>query len=208
METSIDHNKENEKKWDRRSESYDDKRFDYFRLMQKKAIARITKKDPMNFLDLGCGTGWAVRYVSKLSEGRGKFIGIDISNGMIEKARTNSQGFENVEFFKASAEEIPFDDSFFDTIICTNSFHHYLYPDKVLKEVFRVLKPDGMIYILDVTSDDFFIRWINRKVQKKEKAHVSFYSTSQYNEMFTKSGLKPVKSKKLSYPLKLHIAEK
>ncbi len=134
------------------------------------------------------------------------FIDSRLTSGTINGGR--SKGLVNVEFLKASAEELPFNNDYFDTIICTNSFHHYFHPDIVLKEIFRVLKPNGKIYILDITSDDYFISWINRKVQKKEKAHVSFYSTSEYKDMFTKSGLRHVKSKRLTYPLKFHIAEK
>ena len=208
MKTWVEHKTENERKWDLRAKSYDDKRFDYFRFMQKKAISQIAVKDNMVFLDLGCGTGWAVRYVSDLVKGNGKFKGIDISGGMIEMAKMNSKEYENVSFVKASAEELPFDSDYFDSILCTNSFHHYLRPQKALKEIFRVLQANGRIYILDVTSDDGFIRRINRIVQKNEKAHVSFYSTSEYKEMFTQSGLKHIKSKRLYYPLKLHIAEK
>jgi ubiquinone/menaquinone biosynthesis C-methylase UbiE len=198
MKTIEEHTIENEKKWDRRAKSYDDKRFNYFRFMQKKAISQITIADNMSFLDLGCGTGWAVRYVSDWTKGNGKYWGVDISNEMINKAKINSQGFENVNFFKASAEELPFDNNYFDTIICTNSFHHYLHPDIVLKEIFRVLKPDGRIYILDVTSDDKFISRINHNVQKIERAHVSFYSTSEYKEMFTTGGLRYIGSKRIT----------
>lgn len=208
MKTSVEHNRENENKWDWRSKSYDDKRFNYFRFMQKKAISQITVKDNMTFLDLGCGTGWAVRYVSELTKGNGKYWGIDISGGMVEKAKMNAQGFKHVSFLKTSAEELLFDSDYFNSILCTNSFHHYLHPEKVLKEIFRVLQVKGRIYILDVTCDDWFIRRINRRVQRKEKAHVSFYSTSEYREMFTQSGLRHIKSKMLYYPLKLHIAEK
>ena len=208
IKTSAEHTSENEHKWDRRAKSYDDKRFDYFRFMQKKAISQIAITDKMFFLDIGCGTGWAVRYLAKLTKENGEFWGIDISGGMIDKAKVNSKEYKNINFRKADAEDLPFNDNYFNTIICTNSFHHYLHPDKVLKEIFRVLMPHGRIYILDVTSDDRFINRINRKVRKKEKAHVSFYSTSEYADMFSNSGLKHIKSKKLTYPLKLHIAEK
>ena len=208
LNTLVDHNRENEIKWDRRAKSYDDKRFDYFRFMQKKTISQMEIKENISFLDLGCGTGLAVRYVSDLTRGNGKYWGIDISNGMIEKAKINSKGLKNVNFIRASAEELPFDNDNFDKIICTNSFHHYLYPDRVLSEIFGVLKPNGRIYILDVTSDDRLINWINRKVQKKEKAHVCFYSTSAFIKMFNESGLRHIKSKSLTYPLKFHVAEK
>ncbi|MGD0755155.1 MAG: class I SAM-dependent methyltransferase [Bacteroidales bacterium] len=198
----------NESKWDRRSQSYDDKRFDYFRFMQKKVISQMDLTENLNILDIGCGTGWAVMYITNLLNQNGNFYGIDISSGMVEKAKTNSERLENVHFIKANAEELPFNDSYFDKIICTNSFHHYPDPTKVMSEINRVLKSNGRIYILDVTADDIFIKWINKKVQNIEQAHVSFYSSRDYQDFFTKSGLKLIKHKRLTYPLKIHIAEK
>lgn len=96
MEPLSEHPGENVKKWDRRAMTYDHRRFDYFRFMQKKTIKKMRIKDNMTFLDLGCGTGWAVRYMSNLTHGNGNFWGIDISGGMIEKTITNSQVYKNV----------------------------------------------------------------------------------------------------------------
>ena len=153
----------NEYKWDKRSLTYDSKRFDYFRYMQKKAIAQLDIKKDSNFLDLGCGTGWAVCYVANQLNYSGQFAGIDISGGMIDKATVKAKGYNNISFIKASTENLPFDNDYFDNIICTNSFHHYLNPDKVITEIFRVLKANGKICILDITLDDFFVKWINQK---------------------------------------------
>jgi len=203
-----EHDKINESKWDRRSQTYDNKRFDYMRLMQKIAISQMELTENINLLDIGCGTGWAVIYIARTVNWKGNFFGIDISDGMIEKAINNSKGFDNINFQKVNAEQIPFQDNFFDKIICTNSFHHYPNPDKVMSEINRVLKLTGRIYILDVTSDDFFIKWVNKKVQNKEPAHVSFHSSFEYKELFLKNGLRLIKSKRITYPLKIHIAEK
>ncbi len=198
----------NEAKWNRRSLTYDSKRFDYMRYMQKKAIAQLDIKKGMNFLDLGCGTGWAVCYIANQLDYKGHFVGIDISGGMIDKANENVKGHSNISFIKGSTENLPFDNDYFDDIICTNSFHHYLNPDQVIGEVQRVLKVSGRICILDITADDFFIRWINQKVREKEETHVSFYSTIFYKDLFQKHGLKHIRSKRISYPIKVHIAEK
>jgi ubiquinone/menaquinone biosynthesis C-methylase UbiE len=165
---------------------------------------------PTIFLDLGCGTGWAVRYVSTQLAGEGKFIGIDISGGMIDKAKEKASDIPSVEFYKASAEDLPFQDNCFDTVICSNSFHHYLHPENALKEVKRILKPKGRISILDITADDFIVRAIDNKVRRNEEEHVKFYSTKEYDVMFTKAGLVHRKSYRLSifYPLKVHVGEK
>ena len=210
MNNPYDHNAANDKKWSRRAVTFDDKRHDYFRFMQSQLIVSIKIHSPSTFLDLGCGTGWAVRYVATLLNGQGRFVGIDIAKGMIEKAKNNSIGIPNVEFHEASADKLPFDNNIFDTVICSNSFHHYPQPVEALMEVERVLKPNGKIYILDVTADDFFIRQINEIVKRREKEHVSFYSTFEYTHMFDQAGLKHIQSRRLKifYPLKVHVGEK
>lgn len=210
MKNVYDHEVANEQKWSQRAATYDDKRFNYFRLIQRRLIASMNITSPVNFLDLGCGTGWAVCYVANLLEGRGKFVGVDISRGMVERAKINATGMPQVGFCQASAEDLPFKDHSFDTAICSNSFHHYLRPERALKEARRVLKPDGRIHILDITADDFFIRWIDERTRAREKEHVQFYSTDEYIRMFAQAGLRHIRSKRvrMMYPLKVHVGEK
>ncbi len=158
----------NEKKWDLRAETFDDKRFNYFRFMQKRLVSILDLKANQHLLDLGCGTGWAVRYAANLVNQRGEFYGIDISSKMIEKAKANSSDYENVHFYQTSAEQLPFENNSFDFIICSNSFHHYFNPAKVLSEVHRVLKSKGRIYILDATADGLIVRMADKWTKKKE----------------------------------------
>jgi len=208
MDNSSEKVRLNERKWDRRSSTYDQKRFDYFRWMQQRAIRLIDLHPGMHFLDIGCGTGWAVRYVAGLLQGDGEFSGVDISGGMIEKAKNQTQGLEQVHFYQANAEKLPFEDGRVDDALCTNSFHHYPDPLKALVEIGRVLKPGGRFYILDVTSDDFFIRWIDSRVRQNEQEHVKFYSSREYQAMFAAAHLDHVQSRIITYPLKVHIAGK
>ena len=72
------------------------------------------------------------------------------------------------------------------------------------------LKPNGRIHSLDVTADDFFIRWIDKRVRAREKEHVKFYGSAEYCSLFTQAGLKPMRSSrvKILYPLKIHVGEK
>ena len=210
MTDKNEHNIANETKWSRRADTYDDKRFNYFRFMQKELISIIQPKPNIKFLDLGCGTGWAVCYVANSVNGKGKFIGVDISKKMIEKAKINATDIKNVEFYENSVDNLPIKDNYIDIAICSNSFHHYLYPNKVLNEIKRVLRPNGTINILDITADDFFIRWIDRNTKRREKEHVQFYGTEDYARMFQQAGLRHIQSKrvKIFYPLKIHIGKK
>jgi ubiquinone/menaquinone biosynthesis C-methylase UbiE len=178
--------------------------------MQRELIALADLRAPADFLDLGCGTGWAVCHAASILKGNGRFVGVDISEGMIAKARSNAVDTANVEFYEASAEQLPFGNDAFDTVICSNSFHHYLHPEEVLKEVRRVLKLNGKIFILDITADDFFIRWIDATVRAREMEHVKFYGTAEYARMFAAAGLKHPWSRrvKILYPLKVHAGVK
>jgi ubiquinone/menaquinone biosynthesis C-methylase UbiE len=78
----------------------------------------------------------------------------------------------------------------------------------VLAEIHRVLTVGGHLYILDVTADDFFTRWINGRVRQREREHVKFYSSREYQAMFAAAQLKHLNSKLVTYPIKVHIAEK
>jgi ubiquinone/menaquinone biosynthesis C-methylase UbiE len=198
----------NKKKWDRRSRTYDEKRFGYFRFFQRRVISLVDPRKGGRLLDIGCGTGWAVRRAAGLVGKEGEACGVDISPGMIERAKTNVDGLRNVRLYLANAEALPFEDDYFDYVICTQSFHHYLKPSKVLGEICRVLKPGGRAYIMDPTADSFIVRWADRRSRKKEPEHVRLYSTAEFREMFARAGLKPVKVKTILPFMKVHVGEK
>jgi ubiquinone/menaquinone biosynthesis C-methylase UbiE len=208
MDPHTEHTELNELKWDSRAATYDQRRFDYFRWMQQRVIRMIDLRPGFHFLDIGCGTGWAVRYVAGLLQDEGEFHGVDLSGNMIEAARANSRSFRNVHFCKTNAEQLPLEGGSVDCAICTNSFHHYPEPLKVLDEIHRVLSVGGCLYILDVTTDDFLMRWIDGLVRQREHEHVRFYNSREYRTMFALAKLKHVNSRSVAYPLKVHIAEK
>jgi ubiquinone/menaquinone biosynthesis C-methylase UbiE len=197
----------NEEMWDSRAETYD-RCLAFLRWTQKKLVSVLQLGENPHLLDLGCGTGWAVRYAASLTNGHGEFYGIDISSKMIEKAEANSMNYRNVHFRRANAEELPFENGIFDRIICSNAFHHYSDPDKVLKEACRVLKPRGRIYILDVTADGSLTRILDILAMKLERGHVKIYSTMEYQLLFEKAGLLYVTNKSILPSLKIHIGEK
>lgn len=207
MEEEREHARLNEKKWDLRAETYDKwfHRF-YFRFTQKRVLSLLNLQENQCFLDIGCGTGWAVRYTASLIKNKGRFYGIDISSKMIEKAEKNCGGCENTYFYKADAAALPFEGDFFDFIICTNSFHHYFSPSKVLNEVYRVLKPGGKIYIMELTADGFIMKMVDKI--KKEREFVKHYSTQEYKTLFAEARLSYITSKLITPPVKVHIAEK
>jgi ubiquinone/menaquinone biosynthesis C-methylase UbiE len=208
--TDSEHNRINEEKWDKWAKSADGKgaMFDYLRKAQSALISIIDIPENLSFLDIGCGTGWAVGQVAKAAGNTGDFYGVDLSQGMIDKASINFNGNGNFHFIRANAESIPLDDNTFDIIICTNSFHHYLHPDKAMKEAFRLLKPGGKIYILDPTADTLLVRFIDKIIRFFEPQHVKLYSTGEFKNLIMNSGLKYSGSKEIAPREKVHMGQK
>jgi ubiquinone/menaquinone biosynthesis C-methylase UbiE len=203
------HGNLNAEKWNARAETYDQRRFDFMRFMQKRTIALVALKPGISLLDIGCGTGWAMRYTAKLLDGKGNFHGIDISPRMIERAIEQTSQESNIQFHVANAEALPFPDESFDVLLCTNSFHHYKNPIEVLVEMKRVLRPDGMLYVTDLTRDSLLGKLLDDRYRKKEQAHVKYYSTKEYQHMFAEAGLEYIKTKTITITtVKVHIGKK
>lgn len=204
------HKELNEAKWDKWSETADGKGriYEYLRKAQTSLITLADIKENLNILDIGCGTGWALGQAAKSVGYKGAFYGVDLSSGMIEKAKENFSNYQNFHFIKASSESIPLDDNLFDIIICTNSFHHYLQPDKAMAEIYRLLRPCGKIYILDPTADSLIIKIADKIIRLLEPAHVKMYSTQEFRNLMSEAGLAYAGSHQIQGQEKIHIGVK
>lgn len=98
-------------------------------------------------LDVACGTGWSTNIAAKALESKGKIIGIDIADKLLDIARKKaaSAGLSNVEYRIGNAEDLKFNDSSFDRVMCSLSIFFFRDIFKVLSEWNRVLKSGGII---------------------------------------------------------------
>ena len=174
---------------------------------QSKVISLLNIQPNVHFLDIGCGTGWAIGQAANLVDGKGLFYGVDLSPKMIEKAKSNFSGKDNFRFLQANSESIPLENNFFDIIISTNSFHHYLHPDKALKEMHRLLKSGGKLYLLDPLADLWFAKIADVVKKWTEPEHVKVYSTKEFQQLFNQAGLK-YSSAVTNWRQGIHIGEK
>lgn len=120
------------------AEDYPNKIFDYlYPYIQNKIV-----------LDLGCGTG---KFMQKFYKDTIKYYGLDLSEKQLEIAKNKVKG-ENVDFICCSAENIPLPDNSIDVIISTWVLGTILEIDrrnKAIEEMKRVLKKDGVIFLVE-----------------------------------------------------------
>jgi len=105
-------------------------------------------------VDLGSGRGTdAMRLAETVGES-GCVYGIDISEGMLQKARNTAErlGITNVNFIRSNLENINIEDNKADLVISNCTINHASDKQSVWNEVFRILKKGGRFVVSDIYS--------------------------------------------------------
>jgi len=144
----------------KKAHEYDDFSRKY-RLKDLKEYANLAAAHVTNggsVLEIATGPGYFCTELAKL--GNFKITGLDISNDLVKIARNNAQqaGVE-VDFLQGNASSIQFQDMYFDFIFCSWAIKNFMEPQKVLNEMYRVLKPEGTALIVDLNHDAASQEW-------------------------------------------------
>ncbi len=116
---------------------------------KRKLVQQANIQPRMKILDLGCGTG-TLTLMFKRTHPEAQITGLDGDLKVLDIAREKSCGAD-IQWDKGLASSLPYPDSTFDRVVTSLVIHHLNTDDKRLafKEIHRVLKPDGELYVLD-----------------------------------------------------------
>jgi len=111
---------------------------------------KLPKKNILTILDVGCGdASFSVLFAKKLNA---KVYGIDALQFMVNIGIENvyKHGLsELVSCLHQNAESLKFDNNYFDVVVAVRVFHELIQPSRAVEEIYRVLKSDGLLVIVD-----------------------------------------------------------
>lgn len=98
-----------------------------------------------NTIEFGCGPGYFTRAIAQNAI---RVLATDLSDRMLERARNNLKGVDNVEFRKANCEDTGLPPESFDTAFMANLILIVESPEKAPRESYRILRHGGRLFVL------------------------------------------------------------
>lgn len=142
---------------------------------KRRLIRQVNIQPRMNILDLGCGTG-TLTLMLKRAYPEAQVTGLDGDSQVLDIARRKSRGID-IQWDEGLATSLPYPDSVFDKVVTSLVIHHLATPDKLraFKEIYRVLKPQGELHILDFgVPHSALTRLMTKYMRRLEQAADNF----------------------------------
>ncbi len=190
------------------------------RIWRRKAIAMLKAEDPKVILDVATGTADLALEAARQLQAK-RIVGIDISTEMLEIGRnkiSKRKLEELIELQTGDSENLPFNANTFDAITVAFGVRNFENLEKGLGEMFRVLKKDGRVVILEFSRPTLFpfkqifnayfkylLPLIGKLTSKDPKAYSYLYESVQafpdgqnFVSVLEKTGFKSNRCKRLS----------
>lgn len=142
-------------------------------------------------IDIATGGGHVANTMAPFFD---KVVAFDLTPEMLEQARlfVTGNGHKNVEFTIGDAQALPFEDQSFDYVTCRIAPHHFPQVELFVKEVYRVLKTDGVFILADNIApekeelDEFY----NELEKKRDFSHFRAYKKTEWISMIEHIGFR------------------
>ena len=156
-----------------------------------REIQRVygARKD-LRILDVGCGKGWHLDFLR--SKGYPKVRGLEVTKHAIEAVKARG-----LEIDKGLLEEQAYPEGFWDVIYTDQVVEHLEEPQRVLKEIYRVLKKGGIFWLSVPNTNAWHIRWIlkHRHRHFEGARHLNHYTCETLGSSLEAAGFRVEKTK-------------
>ncbi len=160
-----------------------------------KATAKIlTDFGVRSHIDIGCGNGAFLEYLHEAAP-EAALYGLDYSAEMVKRSR---ERVPYAEITEGDAEDMTLPDNAFEGVSCHMSIHHYPHPGQALSEMYRILRPGGIVLINDLTGPGWLIRLMNRSFRYWNTGDHAVYARETMETMLHIAGFRNINSKNLT----------
>ncbi|MGH9403485.1 MAG: class I SAM-dependent methyltransferase [Terriglobia bacterium] len=151
----------------------------------------FAKPEPENLtLDVACGPG---AFVLAIAPAVRFARGIDVTAAMLNQAKElqRERQIVNACFDQGEAEQLPYPDGAFNLASCQFAFHHMPKPEDTLKEMHRVTRPEGRVFIVDTIGPESDEKWElhNRIDIVRDPSHTASLRLTAFLKLFDDRGL-------------------
>lgn len=148
----------------------------------------------LRILDIGTGIGFLPLLLAE--DGAKQVVGIDISPAMLEQAeylRLSRMGeaAARASFRLAPAHALPFRDELFDAVTCRMVLNHVRRPERVIREIVRVLQPGGILILAELLGVENSVKRATQNAieERRNPAHIAARVAEQYDKLLIDAGL-------------------
>lgn len=138
-----------------------------FQRYKDQILAAMNPQPDQATADLGCGLGFDVPRLAQLVGPRGRAIGVDSSFAFLESARSTFDCSAAAHFINADIQLLPFPNGYLDSCKVDRTLQHVEKPAAVLHEMFRTVRPGGIVVCAEPDWGTFTIDHENRTMVRK-----------------------------------------
>jgi len=132
--------------------------FGMHKFIKEKALKNIPINSGMKILDVCTGTGDIPLILSQNYKNTPEITAIDFSEKMLEIAKQKTKKYNNINFLKADALNLPFEDNYFDIVFISFGLRNLSDTKKGIEELKRVAKKDGCVSSLDLGKSNGMLK--------------------------------------------------
>ena len=160
----------------------------WFLKMHQKIAEKILTRNPKDLLDIACGPGDFLLYLSNLASNI-NLTGTDIAPGMVKYA--NQKLFGKAKILESKGENQPFSENSFDVITIMMAFHHFPKKLETLQSVKKLLRMNGVLIIADIVARSDFQKkfWNIAEKVISVRGYVEHYTENDIKDLAEKAEL-------------------